>query len=286
MKKLITQYFFSLKEDVFKHKISYLILLVSLVVGGYVRFHDIINYAVFSFDQGRDMLVVWDIVYNHNLTLIGPVTGLQGVFLGPFYYYLLVIPFILSGGHPMSSAIFTALVGMATIPLSYLVLLKLFNRTTAAIAAIIIALSPYLVFYSRFAWSPNILPAIALVFYFCLVRVCQGKVKFAYLGTLALAMALQIEAASAIFYIPTIVVAYLIFRPKVGFKSLIYCGLILLVFVSPLILFELKNNFLITKNLIKFFVGKQNNYLITTQSFGQRKTLLGDVFSNTFYFYS
>ncbi len=284
MKKLIIGYFNSLKKDIFKHKVSYLILFLALVVGGYARFHHIVDYAVFSFDQGRDMLVVWDIVYNHNPTLIGPVTGLQGVFLGPFYYYLTAIPFILSGGHPMSSAIFIDLVGLLTIPISYLIILKLFNRTTATIAAMIVAISPFLVFYSRFAWNPNILPPIALVFYFCLVRVCQGRVKFVYLGTLALALALQTEAASAFFYFPTIILAFLIYRPKVKIKSLIYCGIILISSISPIILFELRNHFLISKNLAKFFTGRQNNYLITTQSFGQRRTLLGDVFSNTFYF--
>ncbi len=61
----------------------------------------ILNYNFpFTTDQGRDMLDIRDIVVGHHLRLIGPTTSINGVFLGPGWYYFNVPPFILGQGDP------------------------------------------------------------------------------------------------------------------------------------------------------------------------------------------
>ena len=59
-----------------------------------LRIYRINDLLAFHFDQGRDALVIWDLWHNGKPFLIGPVTGLTGIFLGPFYYYL-ISPFYL-----------------------------------------------------------------------------------------------------------------------------------------------------------------------------------------------
>ena len=54
----------------------------------------------FYYDQGRDALVIWDLIKNGKMFLIGPTTGVEGIFLGPGFYYLLAPWYWLGGEIP------------------------------------------------------------------------------------------------------------------------------------------------------------------------------------------
>ncbi len=66
-------------------KKEYLFLYLILIIGSLLRLQGVFtNSFAFTYDVGRDMLALWDIVYVHNITLIGPTTGIPGVFYGPW----------------------------------------------------------------------------------------------------------------------------------------------------------------------------------------------------------
>ena len=71
-----------------------------------MRTLNINSLLAFHYDQGRDALVIWDLIHNGKLFLIGPTTGLAGVFRGPFYYYLIAPFYLIAGGNPVIPAIF------------------------------------------------------------------------------------------------------------------------------------------------------------------------------------
>src|SRR3972149_12322614 len=100
------------------HKIVYFLLTIILVGAFFIRAYRTGDLLAFYFDQGRDALVIWKLWYEGKPFLIGPVTGLSGIFLGPFYYYL-IAPFYLVGrGDPVYPAVFLALTTvLALIPL-------------------------------------------------------------------------------------------------------------------------------------------------------------------------
>src|SRR5438045_1065325 len=101
---------------------KYLILAVILLIGIVIRFVGIINNSyAFTYDVGRDMLALQQLVYLHKIPLIGFTTGMPGIFYGPWWYYLLSIPFFLSGGNPQGIAVFMWLTGIATIIVMYFV---------------------------------------------------------------------------------------------------------------------------------------------------------------------
>jgi len=80
------------------------LFLVILILGIVLRSQETISRNfVFLIDQGRDMMAVKSILYDHHLTLIGPYTSLQGVFQGPIWYYLLSVFTFLFGGDPWGS---------------------------------------------------------------------------------------------------------------------------------------------------------------------------------------
>ena len=66
-------------------------------------------------DEGRDVLVVKRILVDHKFTLLGPATSIGNMYLGPLYYYLMIIPMALSCLNPLGPAMKVALFGVITV---------------------------------------------------------------------------------------------------------------------------------------------------------------------------
>src|SRR3972149_5103487 len=86
-----------------------ILLLVILLAAAVLRVFIIVRDSVpFAYDMGRDLLWAKDIAFYHIPTLIGPAASIWGVYFPPLWYYLLAIPLLLSGGHPLSAVYTTA----------------------------------------------------------------------------------------------------------------------------------------------------------------------------------
>ncbi|HOZ80653.1 MAG TPA: hypothetical protein PK370_00335, partial [Candidatus Woesebacteria bacterium] len=68
---------------------SNLLLIVIWLAALFVRFYRQDQLLGFYYDQGRDAKMAHDIITLTNLPTIGPTTGIQGLYLGPFWYYLI-----------------------------------------------------------------------------------------------------------------------------------------------------------------------------------------------------
>ncbi len=219
----------------------------------------------FYYDQGRDALQVAKILSLQNLPAIGPTTGLQGIFLGPFWYYLLAPFYWLAKGDPAIAAGFIGLIDALAIPLFYFLGKKFFSARTGILAAFFWAGSYWLVRLARWFSNPSPLPFFSLLLIWGLAEwLINQKRKGLVLASLALAISLQLEAASAVFYFPVIIFSVIFFqkqikrtviRSKEFFAALAIFSLSLL----PQLLFELKNNFLISRNFLGFLTGKVNS---------------------------
>src|SRR3990167_10170849 len=93
---------FNMRGKKFHVVIQIAIFLFVIILFSYFRLKPIYFQTVgYTYDQGRDFLKAAEIVLYKNPTFIGPTTGIQGLFHGAWYYYILVIPFILFGGAPI-----------------------------------------------------------------------------------------------------------------------------------------------------------------------------------------
>src|SRR5258708_14636072 len=79
-----------IKLEISAHKFIYFTLSIILIAGFFVRVYRLPEVLGFYFDQGRDALVIWDLIHSHKFFLIGPTTGLAGIFRGPSFFFLLV----------------------------------------------------------------------------------------------------------------------------------------------------------------------------------------------------
>ncbi len=243
-----------------ENKLVYLLLLVILLAAAFFRFYRSGALLGFYYDQGRDALKVQEILQLKDLPAIGPTTGIAGLFLGPFWYYLLTPFYFIGRGNPMVTAGFISLFDVGAVFLLYWLGKEFYNRQVGLLAAFFWGFSYYLVHSARWLASPSPLPFFTLLLILGLAKFfLQQKEKYLLLIAVSLAICLQLEMASAIFFIPVILCLWLIFRPKIKIKKyLFWSGAVFLAFLIPQFLFEIKNKFLMTRNFFSFTKGGIN----------------------------
>jgi len=217
----------------------------------------------FYYDQGRDALKAADILTFKDWPAIGPTTGLSGIFLGPFWFYLIAPFYWLGRGDPSVAAGFVGLIDSLTIILLYLLGKRFFSQKVGFLAAFFWTFSYWLVRSARWFSNPSPLPFFTVILLWGLGEwLINQKWKWLPVVFACLAVSIQLEAASAVFYFPAIF--FLVWLFKVEIKSALrqrYFWLGMLIFglsLLPQLAFEIKNNFLMTRNLLGFFTGKVN----------------------------
>ena len=209
---------------------------------------------VYMGDEGRDMLVVFEILEGKNLPFIGPPTSVGQLYLGPIYYYF-ITPFVwIFNMNPVGPAVFVAIIGIFTIPLIYLVGKVFFEKKAGLFSAGLYTLSPLIVRFSRSSWNPNPMPFFTLLLMLSLYYWHKKKKsKFLYLGVFSYAVMLQLH------YMPILLIPFLLFilfmlkKNIKDKKTLFYAFLIFFVLLTPLLVFDLKHNFVNTRGIIEIF---------------------------------
>src|SRR5689334_11801918 len=108
-----------LKSDLRSHRLFYIFILAVFVLALFVRIYRTEDLMGFYYDQGRDGIVIWKLWHEGKPFLIGPVTGLAGIFLGPLYYYLIAPFYLIGGGDPKYPAVFLSFLTVAALPILY-----------------------------------------------------------------------------------------------------------------------------------------------------------------------
>ncbi|MCG2691475.1 glycosyltransferase family 39 protein, partial [Microgenomates group bacterium] len=219
-------------------------------IGAFLRLYRLEASLQFLGDQGRDALILRNLLVNHDLPFIGPVTSVGGFFLGPLYYYLMA-PFLwLFKFNPVGPAVATAVLGIATIPLLCWVTKKLFSRRVGLWAAGLYALAYIPISETRSAWNPNPMPlaALGIIYGFYLTNY-KNQPKGLLLAAASLGVALQLHYM-IVFLAPFIL--WQLFLARRHIRELVPAALIFLLLNLPLFLFEIKNNWLNVRGLLEF----------------------------------
>jgi 4-amino-4-deoxy-L-arabinose transferase-like glycosyltransferase len=246
---------------------EWVLLLAILLLAIAVRLYQLQNLMIFTYDQGRDMYVLQKIARG-DITLIGPTTGLPGVFLGPYMYYLLLPGYILSNGSPFGVVIWQIFLIVLSFPCLYLLLKPLIGKWWSLIALVWISLTPGAIEQARTIWNPSLVVMTLIPSLYALFASKQKP--WLLIGSVFLfGLSLQTELAYTFFLGPLYglwVLKHLQlpewlqlklptkwrtqnqpYNWKVIALSLVAFGLTLL----PQVVFELKNNFLITQSVIR-----------------------------------
>lgn len=241
-------------------KTTLILLVLILAIGCFLRVFRLGNDLFFSFEQGRDILKVESIV-GGDLTLLGPRTNIEGVFHGPFFYYLMVPFYLLFSGHPLGIMVPFILLSLGSIYLLYLTGSLYFNQKVGLLAALIGAVSYEAIVYCRWLSNPPAAFFFSLLLFYSLYRWLFGKARYFLLVILAFAGIFHSEIAAAVFLVPALLICWISLRPKVkGRKLKILALLAFLLSFSSYLLFELRYNFLTVRSVLRFVSEKQNVY--------------------------
>lgn len=267
-------------------KFNPLALVGILLVSAFLRLFRIADYMTFLGDEGRDVLVVYDILHG-DPTLLGPTASVGGFFLGPIYYYFMA-PFLwLFNYNPVGPAIMVALFGIATVFLVYKLTSEFFGQKAGFIAAFFYAISPLVVSYSRSSWNPNPMPFFSLLTVYVLYKGILAS-KFWYFLICGFLFGISLQLHYLATFLGAIVAIYvLVARLFMGYDiatklmsiakdyALILAGFV--VGWSPFLAFEVRHDFTNINSIVNFILhsgdtGGSSHFLGT----------VGDVFFRLF----
>lgn len=243
---------------------DWIVLFLLLLSGAFFRFYRIRPLMTYLGDEGRDMLIVMDLLKGVNFPFIGPPTSVGKLFLGPIYYYF-IAPFVwIFNWDPVGPAVFIAILGVLSIILTYFVGKNYFNHRVGLISAVLLTFSPLIIEFSRSSWNPNPMPFFSLLLMLAIFNwYKKKKPKFLYLAVICFAIMLQLH------YMAILLSPFLLFAiwylgkdlnraKKKKIRTYLISGLILFLLLSPLLIFDLKHDFYNLRGFLEIFKGRSN----------------------------
>ncbi len=248
-----------------------LCLFLILLLAAFLRLYRVQDYMTFLGDEGRDVLVAYNILHGH-LTLLGPTASVGGFFLGPIYYYF-ITPFLwLFNYNPVGPAVMVALFGIATVWLVFKIGSEFLGKRAGFIAAFLYSISPIVIAYSRSSWNPNIMPFFSLLTLYALYKALQkNSTKLFILSGILLGIAMQLHYLAT--FLGVIIAIYILvvklfFARSAGtsfsktvreiLEKFFFIFLGFLVGLSPLLAFEIRHGFPNIRSITSFIFHSGN----------------------------
>ncbi len=239
---------------------TYIILLLILFLGLFLRIYKLEIFYSFGHDQDLSAWIAKDIIIDHHFRLIGQETSILGLFVGPLFYYLTAISFAIFNMNPLSGAAVTTLIGLFTIISIYWVFNKLFNKGVGLIGAFLYAVSPFAVFLDR--WVVPTQPTVlwSVWFLYILFSILKGNYKILIILSILIGLIWHIHIA----LLPLLILLPIAFflsknkniKAQVDLRTIIISSIILLMLLSPFLIFEIKNSGL---QIRSFIISAQTN---------------------------
>lgn len=278
-----------IESNIKKNYLFYSLFAVIILLGFWLRVEGVITDSfAYTYDVGRDLLQVSRIVNDHDIVFIGQTTGLAGLFYGPWWYYILTIPFIVSSGNPQGIAMFMVFIGLSTIITAYFLGKKLQGKFLGLILVILLSFSPYFVSLSNQIWNPNISQLIVMLL-LVLLYVIYSKGTFSFKTALFLGLLLGLLLDSELVF--GLLVSFgvflsliIILKRKILHRNTFFIFLGFLIMLFPRIAFEVKNNFIMTRTLLLSDENSKHSSVtfFDTHSFQSTITTMFSMFSDTF----
>ena len=151
------------------NRLSFILLLLIILIGISLRLYQLGSNSLW-FDEA---ISVW--FANESLGNI-LIKQTSGDVHPPFYYILLSLWINVLGNGEFEVRLLSAIFGILSIPLLYLIVKNLFGNQPALISALILAISPFHIYYSQEARMYSILTFCVLLSIFFMVKMlCIGE---------------------------------------------------------------------------------------------------------------
>lgn len=223
-----------------KHQGLVLVFLIFLLEV-FLRFYQIDQKSPFGYDQVDNAWAAKNIIVNHWFPLVGMVAkGNSGIYIGPFYYYLISIFYLLTNLNPIASGILAGFTSIFTFWVLYYVAKKIFNTQVAIFAVFINTVIFLGITFDRTQWPVAFIPSFSLIIFYLLFRILTGDVK--KLPLLAIVTGLAFSVHFTAIFFPLIIILSLPFLPrtKETVKYILISLPLFLIWLVPNIIYEIQ----------------------------------------------
>lgn len=239
-----------------KEKILTIIFGLILFFSGLIRFLQTKNYnTVYTYDQARDMLDIRALGEFKDLAVLGPTTSINGLRLGPFYYYINLPAYWLGNGNPQALVYWNILLFLISGGFVFWYFRKR-NITLGFLIGTLFLMAPQMFNLTRYFWNANMATYLSVYFFVALWNFLEKKDKKSvlFLGVTS-ALLTQFEAAFGIVCLLFSIIIVVLNKKAKTWKNFLIGAL---PWFLPQILLEIKNKFQMTKLLIGMFTGSNN----------------------------
>lgn len=230
------------------------VLTILLLIGGYLRLHNLAGRATYEWDQARDHTAVSLMLEQLKPVLVGPVIQGQGGFmLGSLYYYLLVPAHLLTSGNPLSQPITSVIIDLVLIILLFVAGLRFFRPETGLILAGLWAFLNYPINLSLVSWNVSLVPLYTLgSLVLGLQLASRYRLRTFFFACFWFGLSWHVHP-SVIFQIPLIFWISRALFPRFTWSTIALALGSLLIPLIPWLIFDLRHSFTNLKLLFAFF---------------------------------
>lgn len=237
--------------------------MLILVAAFAVRFYDL-ETSSFEGHILRDIEIAENIAYDREIRLAGVThkieqdSGQQS--LGPLYYYLLALPLVFTKdaiSNPVSIISIIALLNVFAVFLIYRLGSEFFSEKVGLIAAVLLALSPWDILYSRFITTPNFLPFFIIILMYSLLKIVIKR-DYRYFIPLAISGALLLHFhLSVLFLAPAVGLILLLSKVELKPKYILACIVIFALALMPMFYYNVTNDSFSSLNFLSERLGEE-----------------------------
>ena len=240
-----------------KRRKTFFIFIFFILIGVYlfVRLNDFETKANYFYDQGLHLMESFQMISDKKIRLIGPMATSKtfldrGFFIGPQYYYVLVILGIITKWDPMVIDLILLYIELGFFFYFIFWIRKKYGEIEALTIFGIIAFSRYFIIHSRFFWNPHFLLPLGMWAVIILDKYLKlNKIKYILGFGFLWGVAFGFHYASVFWVIPLLIL--LIKNNKLWNKNtFIYLPIGFVLGDLPWFVFELRNNFYNIKTIL------------------------------------
>lgn len=207
----------------------------------FLRFYQIDQKNPFGYDQVDNAWAAQNIIVHHHFPLVGMVAkGNSGIFLGPFYYYLISIAYWVTNLNPIASGIFAGLTSIFTFWVLFYTVRKLFSLDIALIAVFINTFILPAIIFDRVQWNVNFMPSISLLIFYFLYRVVTSDGRKIIPLALILGFSFSIHFTAIFFLIMILLTLPFFPKNKKTLKYILLSVPLFLIFLVPNVISQLQ----------------------------------------------
>jgi len=261
------------------------ILLVGLISFTFIftRLYNIENRYLFEHDQEKAAEASWKIINEKKPVLIGQETSVGGLFVGPYLWWFQSVAMAIAGFNPLALVYLGILVSFGTLVLLFYIVQDISSKWQALFSAFIYTISPKLLSIDLSSHQLTYVMSLVLLIYWLTIKIIyENKKKFTPLLFFLVGLTLHVHFALMLF-IPTVIILFVIYRPKLTFKQYLYSTILFSSSLLTYILFETRHDFIISSNLLKFL--QEGSDLSFTNAINTiniyTNFLIGNIFINT-----